>query len=249
MKVDPDTVKVYRRDGCVVLRQVFSKKWIKHLSAGLTANMQSPGRYMRQYNNDSEQGTFFGDYCNWRRITEYEDFVRRSPAADIARGLMESKKANFFHEHVIVKSPGTEEATPWHHDHPYYCINGMDTCSLWVPLDVVPRKTAVEFIAGSHLWDQLFQPKMFAGGNYPEWRDDFEDMPDINAERQQYPIIAFDLWPGDCVAFHFRTVHGAPGNGSLTSWRRAIAFRWTGDDVTFCLRNGIMSPPFNEFDD
>ena len=90
---------------------------------------------------------------------------------------------------------------------------------------------------------------LFVGDNYPKSKDDFEEMPDIDAERDQYQIVAFNLQPGDCVAFDFRTVHGAPGNGSLTSWRRAIAFRWTGDDVTFALRDGVMSPPFHEFDE
>ena len=72
--------------------------------------------------------TFFGDYCNWQRIDGYRDFVLFSPAAGIAKILMGSDKVNFFHEHVLVKSPGTDEPTPWHHDHPYYCIDGMDTC-------------------------------------------------------------------------------------------------------------------------
>ena len=249
MTVDRNTFEAYRQDGVVLLRQAFGNKWIEKLRAGLAANMESPGKYRRDYGKNGEHGVFFGDYCNWQRIRNYKEFICHSPASEIARNLMGSEKVNFFHEHVIVKSPGTKELTPWHHDHPYYCINGMDTCSLWVPLDPVPRETAVEFIAGSHLWGRLFRPKMFVGDDYPESEDLFEDMPDIDAERQSYRIVAFDLQPGDCVAFHFRTVHGAPGNSSTTSWRRAIAFRWTGDDITFCLRNGIMSPPFHEFDE
>ena len=148
-----------------------------------------------------------------------------------------------------MKAPGTEDPTPWHHDQPYYCIDGMDSCSLWVPLDPVPRDTSIEFISGSHLWGRLFQPKMFLGEDYPDNKAGLEIMPDIERERHRYRIIAFDLQPGDCAAFHFRTVHGAPGNTSSTMWRRAIAFRWTGDDVTFHLRNGVMSPPFDEFDE
>ena len=249
MTLDSKTIDDFHRDGVVVLRQVFSSKWIKELCAGLTANMRSPGPYRREYNECKKTGSFFGDYCNWQRIAAYENFVRRSPASELARALMGSIKVNFFHEHVIVKSPGAEKPTPWHHDHPYYCIDGMDSCSLWVPLDPVPRKTAVEFIAGSHRWGRLFQPKMFIGNDYPISKDGFEIMPDIEAERKQHRILSFDLEPGDCAAFHFRTVHGAPGNRSSELWRRAIAFRWTGDDVTFQYRDGVMSPPFHEFDD
>lgn len=249
MTLDNATVEAFRRDGATVLRGVFSPDWIARLTEGLKANMADPGPYRREYDADGEQGRFFGDYCNWRRIPAYRDFALNSPAAGLARALMGSRKVNLFHEHVIVKSPGTEEPTPWHHDHSYYCLDGMDTCSLWVPLDPVPEETAVEFIAGSHTWNRLFQPKMFVGRDYPDNPDGFEIMPDIDAERDRHRIIKFDLKPGDCAAFHFRTVHGAPGNRSTDTWRRAIAFRFTGDDVTFQLRKGVMSPPFPDMDD
>ena len=249
MSLDADTIEAFRRDGATVLRGVFSPDWIAELATGLDANMADPGPHRREYGADGEAGRFFGDYCNWRRIPGYRNFALNSPAAGLARQLMGSTKVNMFHEHVIAKAPGTEEPTPWHHDHPYYCIDGMDTCSLWVPLDPVPRETAVEFIAGSHKWGRLFQPKMFVGEDYPESEDGFETMPDIDAERDDHEIIAFDLKPGDCAAFHFRTVHGAPGNRDSSAWRRAIAFRFTGDDVTFQLRKGVMSPPFHTMDE
>jgi len=249
MELDNDTIEAYRRDGVVVLRDVFTADWIAELRRGLDENMADPGPHRREYGTDGEVRRFFGDYCNWRRIAAYDNFVRHSPAASLAGALMGGGKVNFFHEHVVVKSPGAEEPTPWHHDHPYYCLDGMDTCSLWVPLDAVPLQSAVQFIAGSHRWGRLFQPKMFVGEDYPASNDGFEPMPDIDADRAAYKIIAFDLQPGDCAAFHFRTVHGAPGNQSSSDWRRAIAFRWTGDDVTFALRDGVMSPPFHQSDE
>jgi len=247
MIVSPDTVEAYRLDGVVVLRGLVSEHWLDALRRGLEDNAADPGPYRREYGADGETGRFFGDYCNWQRIPAYEQFVRQSPAAAAAQALMGGGKVNFFHEHVLVKAPGTDEPTPWHHDHPYYCIDGMDTCSLWIPLDPVPRETAVEFVAGSHRWDRLFQPRMFVGDDYPTSADGFEPMPDIDAMRDDHRIIGFDLQPGDCAAFHFRTIHGAPGNLRTDIWRRAIAFRFTGPDVTFALRKGVMSPPFHEF--
>ena len=111
MNIEMDTVTTYRRDGVVVLRQVFSAAWIERLHEGLKENIRKPGPYRREYGIDGAKDTFFGDYCNWRRINGYRDFVLGSPAAGIARTLMESAKVNFFHEHVLVKSPGTEEPT------------------------------------------------------------------------------------------------------------------------------------------
>jgi len=52
------------------------------------------------------------------------------------------------------------------------------------------------------------------------------------------------LEPGDCIAFHFLTVHGAPENLSAHR-RRAFSARLLGDDATFAVRGGEMSPPFH----
>ena len=247
--VSEDCIDEFQRDGVTVLRSAFTEHWIDTLRRGLERNIADPGPHRREYTAEGESGHFFGDYCNWRRIAEYEDFARNSPAADIAGALMKSAKVNLFHEHVVVKEPGTQERTPWHHDQPYYCVDGNDNVSLWIPLDPVPKERSVEFIRGSHKWGRWFTPTKFIGVDYDRDDEGFETMPDIEADRDAYDIASFALEPGDCVAFHFRTIHGAPGNASTTTWRRAISFRWTGDDARFVIRKGEMSPPFLDFED
>ena len=71
MTLDFKTIDDFHRDGVVVLRQVFSSKWIRELGAGLAANMRSPGPYRREYSECKKTGSFFGDYCNWQRIAAY----------------------------------------------------------------------------------------------------------------------------------------------------------------------------------
>ena len=124
--------------------------------------MRSPGPYTKEYEPEGSKGYFFGDYCNWARIPEYRDFVLHSPAAAMAARLMESRTARFFHEHVLVKEPETESRTPWHHDLPYYCIDGTRTVSFWTALDPVPRPVCLELVVGSHRWGKSFLPKKFA---------------------------------------------------------------------------------------
>jgi len=94
--VSPDAVAAYRRDGVVALRSVFDATWIDQLRRGLEKNMDAPGPYRREYGDDGTGGRFFGDYCNWQRISKYESFVRQSLAAGIAKQLMDSQKTNFF---------------------------------------------------------------------------------------------------------------------------------------------------------
>ncbi len=246
MTVAPATIDAFQTDGATVLRGVFTG-WMEKLRAGIERNMAEPGPFQRIYTPAGSTGRFVGDYCNWARIPEYRSFVFESPAAGIAAELTGSKSVRFFHEHILVKEPGTREVTPWHHDQPYYCVDGSQVASLWIPLDPVPKDVCVEFVAGSHRWGRWFRPRKFNGVAYDHKSDSLEDMPDISAHREDYRLLSWDLEPGDAIAFHFLTVHGAPGNPS-TNRRRAFAARWLGDDAVYARRSGEISPPFPGLD-
>ena len=64
-----------------------------------------------------------------------------------------------------------------------------------------------------------------------------------NRHPEDYEILAWDLAPGDVIAFDFRTLHGTTA-GRVRGRRRALSTRWLGDDVTYCRRPGETSPPF-----
>lgn len=235
-------------DGVVVLRGVFAD-WTDTLRAGVERNMREPGPWSKQYTPDGNPGGFFGDYCNWQRIPEYREFVEQSSLGEVAAALMHSNTARFFHEHVLVKEPGTAEATPWHHDQPYYSIDGKQNVSLWIPLDPVEQAVCPEFIVGSHAWGKWFVPTRFTGQNWDretDREDGLEVMPDINAHRSDYNIVSWALEPGDALAFNFLTVHGAPPNHSGINRRRGFSARVIGDDARWAKRSGPTSPPYPE---
>src|SRR3546814_7785404 len=80
--LDAATVDAFRRDGAVALRGVFGPEWIAALRDGVARNMAEPGIYAKGYTAEGKPGLFFGDYCNWRRIPEYEDFLENSPRSE-----------------------------------------------------------------------------------------------------------------------------------------------------------------------
>lgn len=236
-------VEAFQRDGAVCLRGIFTA-WISSLERGVEANMAAPGDYGAENTKPDEPGRFFDDYCNWRRIPEFERFVLESDAARIAAEVMGSRTAQFFHEHVLVKEPGTEKRTPWHQDIPYYCVEGHQTVSFWMPLDPVPRETSLQIIKGSHHWDKMVRPvKWLSDADFYDDEDAFMDLPDIDAEPDRHEIVSWALAPGDAVLFSFRAVHGAAGNPTGAR-RRAFSHRWLGDDARFAERRGRTSPPF-----
>jgi ectoine hydroxylase-related dioxygenase (phytanoyl-CoA dioxygenase family) len=240
--VDDATVAAFQQDGAVVLRGVFAD-WIERLQTGVERNIAAPSADVRIY--DGAMGRHFGDYCNWDRIPEFREFAFHSPAARIAQRLMGSTTVRLFHEHVLVKEPGADVPTPWHHDQPYYCVDGHQNASLWVPLDPVGRDVVPEFVAGSHRWGRWFRPERFNRTALYE-DDGMEPVPDIEGERDRYRILGWDLEPGDAVAFHFMTLHGAPANKNTARRRRAVSTRWIGDDAVFVRRKGVTSPPFRD---
>ncbi|MDH3232480.1 MAG: phytanoyl-CoA dioxygenase family protein [Alphaproteobacteria bacterium] len=239
--VSDDEAAAFRQDGVLLLRGVFGD-WVEPLRAGIEANIAEPSWRIRLYHPDYSPTQFFQDFCVWDRIPEFRDFIFNSPAGPLAARLMGARTVRLFHEHVLVKEPGTTVATPWHHDIPYYCVDGPQTCSFWVALDRVARDTVVEYVAGSHRWGREFMPERFDGSALTEG-DTRERMPDIAARRDEYDIRGWDMEPGDAIAFDFRTVHGAPANRHQDRRRRAFSLRVVGDDAIYVER-GTHSPPF-----
>ena len=152
----------FGEDGAIVLRGVFAG-WVEPLRRGVAELMADPSPRERSYTPADGTARFFQDLVNWQRIGPFREFVFNSPAGEIAARLMCSKTARFFHDHVLVKEPGTSIVTPWHQDQPYYCTDGRQSVSFWVPLDPVAEEVSLECVAGSHLWGVDHKPKRFDG--------------------------------------------------------------------------------------
>jgi ectoine hydroxylase-related dioxygenase (phytanoyl-CoA dioxygenase family) len=235
-----EQIKTFQRDGVIVLRGVFTD-WIDIMAAGVARNMAEPGPYASE--NAVSEGRFFDDYCNWTRIPEFEHVVRESPAAELAARAMASDTAQFFHDHVLVKEPGTPKPTPWHQDAPYYFVEGRQTVSQWIPLDPV-REASLRFIGGSHLWPRMVRPVSWADdSDFYDSKADWTPVPDPDSNPEDVEVLEWDMEPGDVVLFDYKTVHGARGNMSATR-RRALSLRWVGDDARYIERPGRTSPPY-----
>ncbi len=228
----------FARDGAVCLRGLFADH-VGALRDGVAQNMAAPGPHAAENTVTGEAGRFFDDYVNWTRIPAFEAAARDPAIAAAAADLMGSDAVQLFHDHVLVKEPGTTRATPWHQDGPYYFVGGRQNVSFWVPLDPVGAAT-LRLVAGSHLWDKpvlptrwLSQEAFFPG--------DYRPVPDPDAEDMR--VLEWALEPGDAVAFSFAALHGARGNRA-SARRRAFSLRYVGDDARVVDRPRPTSPPF-----
>jgi ectoine hydroxylase-related dioxygenase (phytanoyl-CoA dioxygenase family) len=236
-----NAIDAFERDGAACLRGAFAG-WVDVIAEGIERNLREPGPLASNLIQAGQTGGFLDDYCNWQRIPEFTRMVLESPAARLAAQFMRSETAQFFHEHVLVKEPGTQKPTPWHSDLPYYFVNGRQTISFWIPADPVNTAT-LRLVAGSHRWERDVRPVRWLDSSDFYGRDEGYLAPPDPDRDPSLRVLEWQMEPGDAVVFDFRTVHGARGNNSSTR-RRVLSLRWVGDDVRFVERPGRTSPPF-----
>jgi ectoine hydroxylase-related dioxygenase (phytanoyl-CoA dioxygenase family) len=241
--IDEHAIEQYQRDGAVCLRQLFSADEIDTLRAGIEQNLGDLSPRAIVASAAGDPGHFVEDFCNWRDNAHYRQFIFNSPLAEAAGRLMRSASARLYHDHMLTKEPNTRQATPWHQDQPYYNIEGRQNVSFWIPVDPVNRASTLELVAGSHLGPWLM-PRTFMDAQarwFPEGT--LADLPNIDAERDAFPILGWDLQPGDAVCFHMLTLHGARGVTGPHR-RRVFSVRVLGDDIRHAPRRWKTSPEF-----
>jgi len=246
----------YESDGAVCLRGVVDDRWIAVLRAGFEHNLTNPSDWASLFYGDAmsfvglrdaeTRGAYSGrddlaaapqfmnDVDNWRGVPEFEDFLFNSSVAELAARVMGSAKANLLLQDVMMKAPGNDLPTPWHQDAPSQPLSGDQTCAVWIPLDPVARANTIEYVRGSHRWGEAYlqlgvdDPVAHYGPGVAA----FKQTPDVEASRDDYEIVGWDVEPGDCIVHHGYVLHGAPGNAGATT-RRTFVARWTGDDIRY----------------
>jgi ectoine hydroxylase-related dioxygenase (phytanoyl-CoA dioxygenase family) len=242
--VADELVEAFQRDGVAVLRGILTAAEVATLARGVARNLAELSPLGLNATLPGAPGAFVEDFRNWQRIPEYEEVIRGSRLAAAGGALMRSHTVRLFHDHLLVKEAGTLDRSPWHQDQPYYCVDGTQTVSFWIPLDPVARPSTLEFVARSHAEGRWFMPRSFVKGTPMVFEDGaLEEVPDIEAERGAWDIRGWELEPGDAVAFNMLTLHGAAGSPTR---RRVFSLRLVGDDARYAPRPHRTSPPFDE---
>lgn len=182
------------------------------------------------------RGRFYAGVDHWRDDDAFRAFAVDSVLPGAAAALLASDSIWLYEDSVLVKEPGTVEPTAFHTDASYFHVAGEQACTVWVPLDPVTLDTgSLIFVRGSHRWPQEFRPNLFVTPE-PIPGTVGDEVPDV--EHADLDLVSFDLEPGDVTVHHYRTLHGARGNSSVTTSRRAISVRYCGDDVRYRFRPG-----------
>lgn len=231
----------FARDGAVVLRGVLSPHEVATLDRGIETNLGLLSANAKVASSSDDPGRFVEDFCCWQINADYRALIWTSALPQWAAYLTDSERVRLYHDHMLTKSAGTRQSTPWHQDQPYYNIDGTQTVSFWIPADPVPRDATLEFVAGSHRGPWLM-PRSFMDDQakwFPEGT--LAELPDVDGDPGRYPVIGWELEPGDVVAFNMLTLHRAAGSGAN---RRVLSLRFIGDDVRHAPRSWTTSPDY-----
>lgn len=232
----------FASDGAVCVRGLLDPTELELAETGIEAVLAAPSPLSLRA-SDADDGAFVEDFCNWRSVPAIEALARSRRIAQLAADLMGSATVRLFHDHVLVKEPGTRQRTPWHQDQPYYNVDGAQNVSVWIPIDPVPLDGSLQLLAGTHR-GPWFLPRTFLDGHakwFPE--GSLAEFPDVDGDPDRWSQVSWALDPGDAVFFHMATVHGTPGFAG-PGRRRVLALRYLGDDAVHAPRPWRTSPPF-----
>ncbi len=237
------TITDYARDGAVVLRGVLTPAEVQQLAEGIDHNLANPSPLCMVASQSDDPGRFVEDFCTWQDNPAYRAVMLDSALPRVSAQLMQSDTVRLYHDHLLVKEPGTRQPTPWHQDQPYYNVAGRQNVSFWIPVDPVPLASTLRFVAGSHA-GTWYMPRTFRD-QQAKWFPDgtLAELPQIDTHPGQFKQLAWALEPGDAVAFHMLTLHASSGVGPAMR-RRVFSARYLGDDARHAVRPWRTSPPF-----
>lgn len=250
--VTDEEVAAFWRDGAVCLRGILPPDWLALLGRAVDRYLASKAAFSLSAFGADLAGAgragphFYAGTDHWQTDADCRAFACVSPLPAIAGRLLRARRINLYEDSILAKEPGATTRTAFHQDLAYFHVEGTQICTTWTPLDPVTRATgALQFVRGSHLWKKAYRPNFFVTTEaMPDTEG--EVAPDFHERRHDAEILCWDMQPGDISIHHALTLHGAEGNASATSRRRAMSVRYCGDDARYRLRRGAPRKPHHE---
>jgi ectoine hydroxylase-related dioxygenase (phytanoyl-CoA dioxygenase family) len=221
-----DDRRCYDEDGVVCLRGVFDAHWLDVVAQAIEEGRANPSPMYVDYSSGTRLRTYETDFWIWPHNRWMRDFIVDSPAAELVGQIMETESVMLVTDNWLVREAGAVNRAPWHHDGPYFDLDGK-WCVLWMGLEPVGPGDGVVFLKGSHQWGRQFMPLSFAGtGPKGDLVAPYEPTPDFDAELDSHEVLSFALEPGDCLVFDAWTVHGAANPRPAARTVRRLTMRF-----------------------
>ena len=234
--------ELYNKNGVVHMPQALSKQSLELAYAAYEWSLAHPGPGGGNIPSKTA-GTFYQDLANPDAFVNYDALIHHYDIRAILESLFIGEHAWFMYEQVFKKEGGETRRTPWHQDTPYLPVRGTDLAVLWISFGSLDLAGTLEFVERSHR-DTLYDGSAFDLDddtlglyNHPA----YPRLPDIEANRDDFNIVAFPVEPGDVVIFHPSVLHGG-GPTREHDVRQTLSLRFFGDDAVVAARPGADIP-------
>ena len=209
-----DLIDQFNKDGAVLIKGKFDRKWIETLREGISKDIENPSPRFERHTKDDDAPGYYEDFWSWDLYDEFKDFLYNSPMAQMGSELLDANQINLVMDNWFLREAGSKSGAPFHHDISYFDFDGS-MCVLWLPLEPINKEEGIAWIKGSHLWDKLFIRTRFQEGHPNDGSagiingKTYDITPDILQNKDDYEFLQWDLELGDCVFFDIRTMHGS----------------------------------------
>ena len=234
--------ELYIKNGVVHMPQALSKQSLELAYAAYEWSLAHPGPGGGNIPSKTT-GNFYQDLANPDAFVNYDALIHHYDIRAILESLFIGEHAWFMYEQVFKKEGGETRRTPWHQDTPYLPVRGTDLAVLWISFGSLDLAGTLEFVERSHR-DTLYDGSAFdldddTLGLYKD--PAYPRLPDIEANRDDFNIVAFPVEPGDVVIFHPSVLHGG-GPTREHDVRQTLSLRFFGDDAVVAARPGADIP-------
>jgi Phytanoyl-CoA dioxygenase (PhyH) len=215
-------------DGVVYLPGALTPEALAKVEAAVEFSLANPSPTATQF-YPAEPAKFFED-----RGRRHLSLARETGLDSMLAALWGEDRLWYLGEQLFLKEGGHSRRTPWHQDTSYLRMKGSQLVACWISLDALPKEHCLEFVRGSHR-GTLYNGSAFAAhdDSAPLYRHSpLPRLPDIQATRDAFDILSWNIDPGDVIIFHLGTLHGGAGTAPGLR-RRTVSLRFLGPDVVF----------------
>lgn len=230
----PDLCAQLQQDGAVCVRRAFSETEMGLVDSAFQWMLDHPGPGAeKRYTH--EPAVFYESTGYAPHEEVVADILKQTPVVSMARHFCDSEKVWYLGEQLFWKYGGYARRTPWHQDLSYLPFEGDSVIGVWISLGNLPKEACLEFVRGSH------KGVLYNGASYLDPDDDTHPLypnsdmprlPDVEANRQDWDIISWELERGDLIVFHIGSLHGGGGTTPGIE-RRTLTLRFFGEDAVW----------------
>jgi hypothetical protein len=233
----------YLRDGFVLGDNCLKHSTISALRSVCDVRIANPSKYFQNLTGRS-RGLYAADRGIWQSAPEILELLNEGGIGAMACALMGAQWCRIYYDQISVKAASTPVKTPWHQDIPYLPLKGLQFITIWIALDDCSSDNgALEYVPGSHLWPAASHRSSGYELNLRQSKT-LPKLPDIDLNRSSLDVVSFSLRAGQYVFHHGLTAHGAKGNASDRSNRRAYIIRLYGEDLVYAPHGDAQPLPF-----